>query len=94
VYASWTGDHNRIIAVVKRADQTLNSIHQDSVAMKWYFALSESSLDRHDHDWRGLTFAAVRSAQRNTTLEPHLIYDGEENAFISALRSMRVIQRQ
>jgi hypothetical protein len=32
----------------------------------------------------------VRSAQRNTTLEPHLIYDGEENAFISALRSMRV----
>lgn len=58
--------------------------------MKWYFALSESSLDREDHDWRGLTLAAVRSAQRNTTLKPHLIYDGQENAFISALRSMDV----
>jgi hypothetical protein len=60
------------------------------VAVKWYFALSESSIDLHDHDWRGLVFAAVRSAQRNTTLQPHLIYDGQENAFISALRSMGV----
>lgn len=58
--------------------------------MKWYFALSESSMDRQDHDWRGLTLAAVRSAQRNTTLKPYLIYDGQENDFISALRSMGV----
>jgi hypothetical protein len=60
------------------------------VAVKWYFALSESSIDLHDRDWRGLVFAAVRSAQLNTTLEPHLLYDGQENAFISALRSMGV----
>jgi hypothetical protein len=60
------------------------------VVVKWYFALSESSIDLHDRDWRGLVFAAVRSAQRNTTLKAHLIYDGQENTFISALRSMGV----
>ena len=53
--------------------------------MKWYFAVSAASLARHEHDWPGLLQAAVTSAARNTTLRPHLLYDGEPNALTDDL---------
>ncbi len=53
--------------------------------MKWYFAVSGTSLPRDEHDWPGLLQAAVNSAQRNTTLQPHLLYDGEPNALTDNL---------
>ncbi len=61
--------------------------------MKWYFAVSEASMARTDHDWEGLLKAAVNSARQNTQLEPHLLYDGEPSALTRELegRGVRVI---
>ena len=53
--------------------------------MKWYFAVSAASLQRPEHDWPGLLQAAVNSARRNTTLQPHLLYDGEPDVFTDDL---------
>lgn len=58
--------------------------------MKWFFAISESSLMRTNYNWPDLIRAAVISARQNTTLIPHLLYDGEENAFIADLRFLGV----
>ncbi len=58
--------------------------------MKWYFAISETSLDRPAHDWRGLILGAVTSARRNTTLVPHMLYDGRSNAFTAELEALGV----
>ena len=58
--------------------------------MKWYFALSEASIERPDHAWRDLIRTAVLSARRNTTLSPHMLYDGNENAFTREMRAMGV----
>jgi lipopolysaccharide biosynthesis glycosyltransferase len=58
--------------------------------MKWFFAASEISLDHHDHDFRALIRSAVNSARQNTSLEPHLIYDGEESAFTREIRDLGV----
>jgi F5/8 type C domain len=58
--------------------------------MKWFFCWSQDSEFRHDHDWKNLIRAAVESARRNTSLEPHFIYDGENSAFIEELRGRGV----
>ena len=58
--------------------------------MKWYFAVSETSLDRPGHGWRGLIRGAVISAARNTTLVPHMLYDGRLNDFTSEIEAMGV----
>lgn len=47
--------------------------------MKWYFAISESSLGFQSHDWPGLIKVAVASAQAHTQLAPHMLYDGQPN---------------
>ena len=46
------------------------------MSMKWYFAISEALFSRPGYDWRGMIRAAVISARQNTTLRPHMIYDG------------------
>ena len=53
--------------------------------MKWYFAVSAASLARDEHDWPGVLQAAVNSASRNTTLRPHLLYDGEPSGLTDDL---------
>jgi len=58
--------------------------------MKWFFAVSEMSIDHHDHDFRALIRSAVNSAQRNTLLKPYMIYDGEEGAFTQEMRELGV----
>ena len=58
--------------------------------MKWYFCWSQDSDFRRDHDWKNLIRAAVESARRNTALEPHFIYDGENSAFIEELQGCGV----
>ncbi len=64
--------------------------------MKWYFAVSEASIDRPGHGWRGLIRGAVISAARNTTLAPHLLYDGRPNDFTRELADLgvRIIQHR
>ena len=64
--------------------------------MKWYFAVSAASLARDEHDWPGVLQAAVNSAVRNTTLQPHLLYDGEPNALTNDLarRGVAIIPRR
>jgi hypothetical protein len=64
------------------------------MSMTWYFAISESSIDRGEHDWRGLIRAAVKSAYRNTRLRPTLLYDGEPSEFTAELENtgVRIIQ--
>jgi hypothetical protein len=56
------------------------------MSMKWYFAISESSLEQEDHDWRGLIRVAVESARQRTRLSPNMLYDGEPNDFAEGLR--------
>ncbi len=58
--------------------------------MSWYFALSESSIERDEHDWRGLIRVAVKSAHTNTRLQPILVYDGEPGEFTAELEDMGV----
>ena len=58
--------------------------------MKWYFAVSEASLDRPDHAWRDLIRGAVISALQNTTLTPHMLYDGKVSDFTSEIEAMGV----
>ena len=58
---------------------------------KWFFTLSESSINRAGHGWRGLIRVAVKSALAHTNLRPHLIYDGRENDFTDELKTMGVI---
>ena len=58
--------------------------------MKWYFAMSESSLSRGEHDWPGLIKTAVKSALVNTTLNPHLLYDGQPNELTKDLEKLGV----
>jgi hypothetical protein len=58
--------------------------------VKWYFALSETTLTRLDHDWPALVHAAVASARRNTTLRPHMLWDGQDNAFVRGVESIGV----
>ena len=53
--------------------------------MKWYLTISESSIDRPDHGWRGLLRVALKSAKSATNLIPHLIYDGKPNDFTREL---------
>jgi hypothetical protein len=58
--------------------------------MKWFFAVSEVSMDHHDHDFRALIRSAVNSARANTRLAPHMIFDGEEGAFTREIRALGV----
>ncbi len=58
--------------------------------MTWYFALSESTIDREEHDWRGLMRVAVKSAYSKTRLRPTLIYDGQPSKFTAELQNMGV----
>jgi lipopolysaccharide biosynthesis glycosyltransferase len=51
--------------------------------MKWYFALSQATAHAY---WQHVQ-VAVRSAQRNTTLAPHFIYDGDDDERCHWLRA-------
>jgi len=58
--------------------------------VNWYFAISAASLDRADHDWRGLIASAIASAKQRTRLKPHMLYDGEPSAFTDDIRALGV----
>ena len=59
--------------------------------MKWYFAINQGSLAAQRSHWEPLIRAAVRSARERTTLEPHLIYDGDlGDPFVAELRDAGV----
>ena len=58
--------------------------------MKWYFALSEASINRADHAWTDLIHCAVASAAANTTLRPFMLYDGQPSAMTRDLESRGV----
>jgi hypothetical protein len=61
-----------------------------SLIRKWYFCLSQSSIDRDNHGWEDMVFVAVKSALRNTNLQPILLFDGEPSFFISQLELIGV----
>jgi hypothetical protein len=60
------------------------------MSLKWYFAISESSIGREDHDWRGLIRVAVESARQKTHLRPNMLYDGNPNDFTKELEQKDV----
>ena len=60
------------------------------MGMSWYFALSESSIGRDEHDWPGLIRVAVTSARRHTQLQPILVYDGQPGEFTAELENIGV----
>lgn len=58
--------------------------------MKWFFCWCQDTDFRDDHNWKDLIRASVESAQKNTTLEPNFIYDGEKSEFTDELTSKGV----
>lgn len=58
--------------------------------MKWFFCLSGGTLDRADHNWISMATVAVKSCLKNTQMEPHLLYDGDENDFTLQMRALGV----
>lgn len=53
--------------------------------MKWYFASNDKS-----ESFYPLIKGAVNSALKNTSLDPHFLYDGEENELTEWLRNKGV----
>jgi hypothetical protein len=80
----------RVPEVVKEAPVPLWGPLPHVGRMKWYFAMSEASIRRDDHDWADLMRVAVRSAQRNTSLVPHMLYDGQPNDFTKEMKDAGV----
>lgn len=60
--------------------------------MKWFFALNEASYGFDDY--AAMIKVAVFTAQNFTRLEPHFLYDGEENDLTRWLRSRNVTIHQ
>lgn len=58
-----------------------------SLLQNWYFCLSESTLDRKDHDWISMAIVAVRSCKKHTSLIPNLIYAGKPGPFTELMES-------
>lgn len=59
--------------------------------MKWYFSITEETLDAdEDHGFLDMIRVAVSSARANTSLRPHLLYDGGENTFTAEMRAAGV----
>jgi hypothetical protein len=56
--------------------------------MQWYFALTEDSTAFRQY--AEMVMVAVHTAQKHTALEPHCIYDGNENEFTAWLRKRQV----
>src|SRR4051812_12129485 len=59
--------------------------------MRWYFALTEDSTAFRQY--AEMVMVALHTAQKHTALEPHCIYDGNENEFTAWLekRGVRII---
>ncbi len=62
--------------------------------MQWYFALTEDSTAFRQY--AEMVMVAVHTAQQHTSLEPHCIYDGNENEFTAWLkkRGVQIIQHR
>lgn len=58
--------------------------------MKWFFCWCQDTDFRSDHNWTDLIRVSVESALLNTSLEPHLIYDGEPSPFTDELMAKGV----
>ncbi|MXV45284.1 hypothetical protein GS501_09595 [Saccharibacter sp. 17.LH.SD] len=59
--------------------------------MKWFFAITEQTLSNDpDHGFIDCIRVAVRSARENTTLLPHMVFDGQECDFTREMREMGV----
>ncbi|HEX8076321.1 MAG TPA: hypothetical protein VF511_00790, partial [Chthoniobacterales bacterium] len=56
--------------------------------MQWYFALTEDSTAFRQYV--EMVMVAVHTARKVTSLEPHCIYDGDENDFTTWLRKREV----
>jgi hypothetical protein len=57
------------------------------MSLKWYFAVSEPSLDRENHDFGNLIRGAVESARQNTRLRQNMIYDVEPNDLVKVIEN-------
>ncbi len=58
--------------------------------MKWFFCWCQDTDFRDDHNWKDLIRVSVALARKNTDLEPHFIYDGEDTEFVQELRESGV----
>ena len=61
------------------------------ISMKWYFSITEETLTADaDHGFIDMIRVAVASARANTSLRPHLLYDGNEGFFTDEMRAAGV----
>ncbi|QHI94978.1 hypothetical protein GT348_00345 [Aristophania vespae] len=59
--------------------------------MKWFFAITEQTLSNDpDHGFIDCIRVAVQSAKENTTLIPHMVFDGQECEFTREMREAGV----
>ncbi|MCX5616576.1 hypothetical protein NQF87_06255 [Bombella sp. TMW 2.2559] len=59
--------------------------------MKWFFAITEATLGNDpDHGFIDCIRVAVQSARENTTLIPHMVFDGNECDFTREMRAAGV----
>ncbi|GBQ71584.1 hypothetical protein AA103196_2815 [Ameyamaea chiangmaiensis NBRC 103196] len=59
--------------------------------MKWFFAITGQTLaDDPDHGFIDCIRVAVKSAHDNTSLKPHMVFDGEECDFTREMRAAGV----
>jgi hypothetical protein len=58
--------------------------------MKWYFCLSDLSINRDNHGWADLARGAVMSAKQNTTLSAHMLFDGPPCHFTREIEELGV----
>ncbi len=59
--------------------------------MKWYFSITEETLTAdEDHGFTDMIRVAVASARVNTSLQPNLLYDGQESSFTAEMRAAGV----
>lgn len=58
--------------------------------MKWFFCLNAVTLNRKGHDFKTMAIVAVNSCLKNTSLEPHLLYDGNPDDFTDMMEKLGV----
>lgn len=59
--------------------------------MKWFFAITELTLSNDpEHGFIDCIRVAVQSAKENTTLVPHMVFDGQECDFTREMRAAGV----
>jgi lipopolysaccharide biosynthesis glycosyltransferase len=78
--------------LISAPDRAPSSTAGTRNGLKWFCAVSAATLDFYkDYNLRDLIRVAIFSAILNTRLRPHVIYDGQEDAYTDELRQLGAV---